>query len=88
MIQLRKESITVNPHSDNTASLHQPMLPQAISAGGVNGNLPDDHLQQEDAEQFAYHPVPPRKTVAISVRCLVRGRGRPLPFSLDEGDGE
>jgi hypothetical protein len=78
----------MNQDSDNSAALHQPWPPTATSAAGDNGSPLDDQLQREDAAQLGYDPVPPRRTVAISVRCLVRGRGRPRPFSLDEGDGE
>jgi hypothetical protein len=37
---------------------------------------------------LAYQPVPPRRVTRISVRYLLQGRGRPLPYTLDEAGQE
>jgi hypothetical protein len=49
-----------------------------------------DAVPSEETEELglddllAYHPVPPRRVTRISVRYLLQGRGRPLPYTLDE----
>jgi hypothetical protein len=77
----------MNLPSNDPVILDQPGLPLANSEAGVNGSL-YDRRQHDNAKQLDYGPVPPRKTVAISVRCLIRGRGRPMPYPLDEDEGE
>jgi hypothetical protein len=53
---------------------------------GQNGSQVDNRAG--DAEGLAYAPMRPRKTVRLSVAYRIRGRGQPLPYSLDEEPGE
>jgi hypothetical protein len=50
-------------------------------ANGQNGSQVDDGAGNTDLN---YVPMPPRKTLKLSVAYRIRGRGRPLPYSLDE----
>src|SRR3989442_914625 len=36
------------------------------------------------AEEITYRPVPPRRSYTVPVRYEFRGRGKPLPYPLDE----
>jgi hypothetical protein len=78
----------MNPHNRDPAALAQPGLPQAASAAGINGGPLDDRGPAGDPVERNYDPVPPRKTITVAVRYRLRGRGQPLHYSLDEGDGE
>jgi hypothetical protein len=75
-------------HDMDPGALDQGALPQTPSLPGTQVNLPDGCGQGADPEELHYAPVPPRKTITVSVRYTVRGRGRPLPYALEEGGGE
>jgi len=60
--------------------------PQTGATAGANGSPLDN--RGNEAEDFHYDSVPPRKTVTVTMRYSIRGRGQPLPYPLDEGDGE
>ena len=69
-------------------ALTQPGLPQAHPRMSSNGRASDNCGQARDIEELAYDSIPPKRTVIVSVRYLVKGRGQPLPSSLDEGVDE
>lgn len=78
----------MNPRNTDSTISQQPFRSQTIPELVQNGALPDgSKLEAEDAA-LPYEPVPPRKTITLSVHYRVRGRGRPLPYSLDGEDGE
>ncbi|HWG45516.1 MAG TPA: hypothetical protein VN688_22320 [Gemmataceae bacterium] len=76
-----------SPNSDPVAH-PQLDLPQIPPHAGSNGSPPYDSEQDENTEEFNYDPVPPKKTITVSVRYRIGGLGQPLPYPLDEGDGE
>jgi len=78
----------MSPSNIDPATLDQGVLTQNIWGVGKNGNPSEIVKQEADTEELNYEPVRPHQTVTLSVRYAVRGRGRPLPYSLDEGDGE
>jgi hypothetical protein len=63
----------------------QPLFPTP-PASGQNGSQVEDRAG--DTEGLAYFPIPPRKTVRLSVAYRIRGRGQPLPYPLDEEPSE
>lgn len=38
----------------------------------------------EEDEERNYDPIPPKKSITVSVRYRLKGRGKPLPYYLDE----
>jgi hypothetical protein len=62
--------------------------PTAPSDAGINGTSPEDRGHQENTGEVAYEAVPPKRTVTVSVRHRIRGRGQSLPYPVDEGDIE
>jgi len=73
----------MSPQKSDPAAFEQ--LPQ--NAASIAGNVSSPDLRQEvDVEVLNYQPVPPRKGITLSVLYRVRGRGRPLPYALNEGD--
>jgi hypothetical protein len=78
----------MNPQTSDPAALPQPGLAPAASAEGTTGSPRNDRDQEGDTKELPYDPIPPRKTVTVTVRYRLRGRGQPLHYSLDEGDSE
>lgn len=67
------------------------LTPQSASKEGSsearnNGSPLDERAPGEVLDELKYDPIPPKKTVTVSVRYCSRGRGQPLPYPLDEGD--
>ena len=53
-----------------------------------NGDSPDGPIAEEEKEELLDdRPVPPRSVVTMPVAYRQLGRGRPLPYHLEE-DGE
>jgi len=72
---------------DSTAVDHQ-TNPQAAPARRTNGDGVDGQAEESNVDDLVnYQPVPPRRVMRISVESRRLGRGRPLPYALDE-DGE
>ena len=78
----------MNPDTNDPAAFAPPGLLQAASQADRNGSGLDNQGQAVDAEELGYDSVPPKHTVTVSVRYRIRGRGQPLPYSLDEEDGQ
>jgi hypothetical protein len=78
----------MNPHDRNATDLAELRLLHATSEAGNNGSPLEECGPEGDADVVGYDPVPPKKTVTLSVRYLIRRRGQPLPYPLDEGVGE
>ena len=54
----------------------------------TNGDCADVAAEEFDLDELVdYKPVPPRHVVSITVEYRQIGRGRPLPYILDE-DGD
>ena len=51
---------------------------------GVNGMNSEGSPEVDLDELLDYRPVPPRRVVTMSVRYRQLGRGRPLPYPLEE----
>jgi hypothetical protein len=66
--------------------LESPPLSPTPPASGQNGSQVED--RGGDTHGLAYVPMPPRKTLKLSVAYRIRGRGQPLPYSLDEEPSE
>ena len=61
-------------------------LPTTVAATGQNGSWVED--RDGDVGSLAYAPIPPRKSVTVSVVYRIRGRGKPLPYFLEEAPTE
>jgi len=35
-------------------------------------------------DEIDYNPVPPKRSEQVTMRAQFRGRGKPLPYSMDE----
>lgn len=69
----------MNPHTIEVAP------GPAFGAGEVLG--PAAHprpAEEETGKDGEYLAVPPTKSITVSVRYNIRGRGQPLPYHLDE----
>lgn len=42
----------------------------------------------EEADEFEYHPMPPKRAFDILVNVTVTGRGRPVAFEWAEDDSD
>jgi hypothetical protein len=77
-------------HSPNldTDILAEPADPQAVPAQGAGGAPVEAATQKSYLDELLeYQPVPPRRVVAFSIPYQHLGRGRPLPYLLED-DGE
>ena len=79
----------MSPENMDSTALCERSKTRTIPEGEVHGAPPDGATDEEwDLDDLlAYRPVPPRRIVTISVHYRQLGRGRPLPYMLDE-DGE
>lgn len=78
----------MNPDTKITAAFASPDLPHASSEADRNGSQLESQEQESGTEELVYDLVPPKKSVTVSVRYRIRGRGQPLPYLLDEEDGQ
>jgi hypothetical protein len=78
----------MNPDAKNPAAFAPSELPQAASEMDSNGSRSGKQGQAVDTEELSYDFVPPKKTITVSVRYHLRGRGQPLPYPLDESDSQ
>jgi len=62
---------------------------ETIQERGPDCAPTDDTTEELDLDDLLdYQPVPPRRVTRISVHYRRLGRGRPLPYLVDEDDGE
>ncbi len=61
-------------------------LPTTVPPPGQNGSWVEDRAG--DAGGLSYAPIPPHESLTVSVVYRVRGRGQPLPYSLEEDPSE
>ena len=76
-------------HSQNLdrKSLAEPDEPQLLPAQAANGAPCDGTIEESHLDDLLeYQPVPPRRVVTISVRYQHLGRGRPLPYRVEDGE--
>jgi len=78
----------MKPHNSAPVMLPQSGLPDVAPEAGSNGSSLDERATGEDIEEHQYDPIPPKKTVSVSVRYRIRGRGHLLSYPLDESDGQ
>jgi hypothetical protein len=74
----------MNPPITDPIVPGQSPLPKADSMTDRNGVLPDQPAEDAEAEEIQYNPIPPRRVITISVQYVLQGRGKPLPYELDE----
>jgi hypothetical protein len=67
------------------AAVEAQIFPPAVPVTANNRSLATEQGQGDDVD---YAPVPARKAVIVSVAYRIRGRGQPLPYPLEEDDGE
>ena len=86
--KMRLEDLAMESRKvDSTAVDHQ-TNPQAAPGRRTNGDGVDGQAEESNVDDLViYQPVPPRRVMRISVESRRLGRGRPLPYALDE-DGE
>jgi hypothetical protein len=76
----------MNSQNVDSTTLDERSKAQNMPERGVN-RAPTDSATDEECDLddlLAYQPVPPRRIVTISVHYRRLGRGRPLPYLLDE----
>jgi len=74
---------------DGSTILGEQAQSETIQERGASGAPTDATSEELDVDDLLdYQPVPPRRVTRISVRYRRLGRGRPLPYLLDEDDGE
>lgn len=79
----------MKPHSIDPAGLGQQALPDVDSEARKSRGLPVVPEDEVDLDELlAYHSVPPRRTVTLTMRCKAGGRMRPLPYPLENAAGE
>ncbi|MHB1423837.1 MAG: hypothetical protein ACYC3I_11705 [Gemmataceae bacterium] len=78
----------MNQRNSAPVILPQSGLPEGTSETCNKGSLRDEREAEEETEELNYDPIPPKRTVMVSVRYRIRGRGQPLPYPLDVGDGQ
>lgn len=59
----------------------QEHLPVSSQEAAKNGHLPE-----VESEEISYTPVPPRRSTTVTVRYQLRGRGRPLPYPVEDDE--
>jgi hypothetical protein len=84
--QLDEEDHSMKPRNIAAIGFPQSGLADVAAEAVSNGSSPDEYAQGDDAEGINYDPIPSKKTVTISVYYRIRGRGKPLPYLLDEGE--
>jgi hypothetical protein len=75
----------MTPLHPNARTLGPDASPPAATANTTNGSPPNGERTDVETEELTYVSVPARRSVVASVRCHVRGRGRPLVYPLEEG---
>lgn len=78
----------MNPNTDNPVVFPVSGLPQTATETDRNDSRLEDQGRAEEPEDLTYESVPPKKSFTLSVRYRIRGRGKPLPYPLDDGDGQ
>ena len=65
-------------------TINEQPLTQSTSLASKNGHPPDVSAAESDLEALrGYNSVPPRRTIALIVRCHPGGRMKPLPYPDD-----
>jgi len=78
-------------HSQNVGFtiLREQAQSETIHERWANGAPTDGATEELDLDDLLeYQPVPPRRVTRISVRKRWLGRGQPLPYLLDEDNGD
>jgi hypothetical protein len=78
----------MDPRTTDPVVPPQELHPPSGAPTRENGCLPEPSEEDVDEWDRSYKPVPPRRSVVITVHYRFRGRGQPLPYDLDEEDGE
>ena len=75
------------PTTDPVVS-QQPSVPMTAAPTVQNGRLPENDDEEPNDEALSYEPIPPRRSFTVLVSYRFRGRGQPLPYDLDEEEGQ
>lgn len=76
----------MKPDTTNPDTFAPSGLSQGASERDKYGSQQGNQEPDIDREELRFDCVPPKKTVTVSVRYRISGRGRPLPYPLDEED--
>ncbi len=75
----------MTPRSTVTPSeLQSP--PQDPVSGRGQETTTNGHFAEAETEEITYTPVPPRRSLAVTVRYQMRGRGKPLPYPIEDDE--
>jgi hypothetical protein len=79
----------MNPQNVDAIVVPEKCEPETMNVRGGYG-MPTEGPNEEVGldELVDYKPVPPRRVVRITTRYQRQGRGRPLPYLLDEAGCE
>jgi hypothetical protein len=83
-----RKAAGMKPHNVSTLEGNQQTSLKGAPRTGNNGTTPANGVAASENEELNHRPVPPRSVIKASVRCRVLGQGRPLPYPLDEENGE
>lgn len=67
---------------------HESMFPKATPGAVTSDAQSDSRSPEPDQTDQSYNPIPPNRTFTARVRYIFRGRGQPLPYSLDDEDSK
>ncbi len=78
----------MNAHMDSNI-LDEPTRIRSIPERGIEGIPHETRIEDVELEELLnYQPVPPRRVVTMAVPYRQVGRGRPLPYHLEEDGAE
>jgi hypothetical protein len=81
------EDLLMHSQSLNTGILDELAEPQTVPAKGANGARANGVTEESDLDDLLnYKHVPPRRIVTISVQYRHIGRGRPLPYPVEDDE--
>jgi hypothetical protein len=83
------EDLLMNAQTVDSTALDEPTRIRSLPERGTNGNSHDGGIDEAEREELLnYRPVPPRRVVTMPVQYRQLGRGRPLPYHLEEDPEE
>jgi hypothetical protein len=83
---MRPEDLLMSSQNVDYTTPDEQLKTQTMPEREFNG-APTDGATHEEGnldDLLTYQPVPPRRIVTISIHYRRLGRGRPLPYLLDE----
>jgi len=71
------------------SNMPSPPIPQQALLQPPTASTKDAPIVEVQAltvEEIGYEPVPPRASVNFAVTLRIRGRGRPMPYIVTDGE--